>query len=288
MEENERPAFRPFANFGPGMRLWLLFSLYFACGGVLQLIGSSQAMAWMSAGPDAGYPVNYTRLAEAIAGIVLFGIPAIVYANVFPPERFRWLRLHVPVKPIMLVLGALLMIAVIPGVDMIYEWGKTLIKDPALKTLQETVEKSSNWMTNMPGIGDLFICLLANALLPAIMEELFFRASMQQLFEAWTKKPHMSVWLSAFLFSMLHFNVAAFPVILLAGLLLGYAFYLTGSLRMTILMHFVFNGTSLVIAYLGQHDAAVANWEPSAMIGLASLATAFVLFGLLFRFGNKA
>ena len=34
------------------------------------------------------------------------------------------------------------------------------------------------------------------------------------------------------------------------GLLLGYMFYVTGSLWMSILMHFVNNGTAVVIAYL--------------------------------------
>lgn len=286
MEENERPAFRPFANFGPGMKLWLLFSLYFSCIGLLTLLSNSSALGWLSAGPDEGFPVNAVRWGYALQGILIFAVPAVVFTNVFPPERFRWLRLHIPVKPVMLILGILLMIVTIPAIDFIYEITKSQITDPEILELEKAAAKTSSWIQNMPFGSDLALLLFTSALIPAIVEELFFRGVVQQLFSDWTKKPLAAVWLSATVFAALHFDLAEMPAILLAGLFLGYAFHLTGSLHTSILMHFVFNGSSILLGYIAQHNAAFAAWEPSGLVVAASFALGFIFLGLLFRFGR--
>ena len=84
-----------------------------------------------------------------------------------------------------------------------------------------------------------------------------------------------------------HVDPAAMVPIFFAGLLLGYAFYWTGSLRTSILMHFAFNSVSIVLTYIDQHSAAAAAWEfPGWMIGLCAALT-FVCFGLLKRFSPE-
>lgn len=269
------------------MQLWLIFALYFACVGLLTVLANSSSLGWLSAGPTEGYSVDSVRWGYALGGLIVFALPAIVFANVFPPERFGFFRLDVKVKPSMLLLGALLMIVSILVIDQLDEWGKMLIKDPELLKMEEESSKTNAWFLSMPSAKDLFTCLLTSALAPALVEELFFRATVQQLFTRWTRKPHLAIWFSAFIFSLFHFNFSALPALMLAGLFLGYAFYLTGSLRLSILMHFLFNGTSILIAWFAQHNAAFNAWEPSKLVVALSFALSFVLFGLMFRFGKK-
>lgn len=79
--------------------------------------------------------------------------------------------------------------------------------------------------------------LLMISILPAIVEELFFRGFMQ---------PFLGLWLTAFIFSLLHWGgvralwahgLHAF----LIGLFLGWLYLVTGSLLTTMVAHFVNN-----------------------------------------------
>ena len=270
-------------TFRPGMKVWLLVALYMACGGILQLASRSSALAWMSAGPDDGYPAFYGRIAWAIYTIVTCALPVIVFANVFPPERFAWFRIGVKVHPRIVVVGILAMISASLGFDQISDWISHAITDPSLKELQDLGTKDSQWVLQMPTVGDLLFCLFANAFIPALCEELFFRAGLQQLFSEWTKKPHLSVFMSAAFFSFVHFDPAGFPVIFLAGLMLGYAFYWTGSLRAGIAMHFMFNAFSIVVSYFSQHSATVASWNPPIALSMGGLALSGLLMFLFWK-----
>lgn len=269
------------------MKIWLLIALNFACAGILQLMSSSGSFVWLSAGPDDGYPVYFGWLSIAISSIIVFALPAIVYANVFPPERFKWFKVGVKVHPMSLVYGMLAMLCAVLAFDLIANWLSDLITDPALKDLQELSDKNMVWLMQMPTVGDLLACLFVSAFLPAICEELFFRAGLQQLFQEWTKKPHLSIFITAIYFSLLHFNPSGFPVIFLGGLMLGYAFYWSGSLRVGILMHFVFNASSILISYFAQHSPAFAKWEPSVGISLGGLGLTMVFMFLLWRQTQK-
>ncbi|HEU4716382.1 MAG TPA: type II CAAX endopeptidase family protein [Bacteroidia bacterium] len=279
MEHDDIPQ-PPGARFSPGIKFWLVPSLMFACSGIYTLIASSSKFAWMNAGPDDGYPVAYARWAEVIASVILFAIPAVVYANVFPPERFRWFRLDRKAGIAVTLLAVLSLAIAVVGFDAVYNWIGTQIKDPALKEIQESGEKNTDWILSMPSAGDLFFCLFVGALVPAFCEELFFRATFQQSLIEWNRKPHLSVWITAAFFSFMHFDIAGFPVIFASGLMLGYAFVRTGSLRVNILMHFVFNSVSILESFIAERSAAFKSWEP----GIPGAAISFGLAGALFFF----
>jgi hypothetical protein len=270
------------------MRAGLLVALYFAFMALLVVLSRSSAMAWLQADSDGDYPVNYARWGAVLIELVLYGMPAIIFANVFPLERFRWFRFGVPVSAKALLAAALGMIAFTFFADWAYTAILSMVSDPQLKEIQESLRKSSEWFQDMQNPGDLALMLFASALVPAVFEELFFRASLQQLLADWMKfSPQFAIWISALFFAFVHNNPVGFPVIFLAGVVLGYAFYWTGSLRINILMHFLFNATSLVESYFAQHSLVVAAWRPSGLFVAGCTAVAFVGFGLVLRFSKR-
>lgn len=269
--------------FGPGMRIWLLIALNFACMGIYTLVSRADSLSWLTAGADDNYPPYVGRIAMAIYTILLYGVPAIVLANVFPPERFGWFRLNRKVSPMLVLLGVLAIILASPGFGQIQVWVANSLKDPQLLEYEKLVQKENDWALTLPTIGDLFGCLALNALVPALCEELFFRGALQQLTIEWTKRTGLGIFVTAFFFAIIHFNLTGFPVIFIAGLMLGFAYHWTGSLRTTVMMHFMFNAVSIIEAYLSQHNQAVREWEPSAGLSLGGLALAGGLMFLLWR-----
>ncbi|HLG03400.1 MAG TPA: CPBP family intramembrane glutamic endopeptidase [Bacteroidia bacterium] len=272
---------------GPGMRLWLLIALYIACLLVLVMLSKLESFTWLSAGEEGGFPVNYGRFGLALYGIICFAIPALVYANIFPYERFQWFKLQIRVEPVAALYGIAAILVSLLGLEFLLEWLMNNVYDQELRDAQKALEEDYKWLLAMPAFSDLVILLFTSAFIPAICEELFFRAGIQQLLMEWLKKPHLCISITAVTFALFHYNPAELPVYFLAGLMLGYAFCWTGSLRINFLMHFMFNASILFRLYIIEHNPALKNWEPGPFISLAGFALAALFMYLLYRNSRK-
>ncbi len=104
------------------------------------------------------------------------------------------------------------------------------------------------------GNGDillLFADLIIFAIVPAIMEEWLLRGIVLQ-----TLRPvgrGAAVAISALMFSLMHGNLAQAPYALLMGLILGAVFVHTDDLRLTMVIHALANGLSVITAFLLQY-----------------------------------
>ena len=103
---------------------------------------------------------------------------------------------------------------------------------------------------NMNGPTDLAINLLMMAVIPAIGEELLFRAGLQQYLGKLVKNGHLAIWITAFLFSAIHFQFYSFIPRFIMGAGLGYLFYWSGNITYPIIAHFSNNAIAVTMAYL--------------------------------------
>ena len=114
----------------------------------------------------------------------------------------------------------------------------------------------------VPLFGDsllgFVVVFVVGAIVAPIVEELVFRgflfAGLLQTLPA-----PVAMFVSATLFAALHFQLLAFPVLLLFGLLLALLYYRSGSLWLPILMHFIINGVALCGQYVVEHMPEVAS-----------------------------
>lgn len=129
----------------------------------------------------------------------------------------------------------------------------------------------------------LLLNLVVIAILPALGEELLFRGWIQQSLHRWIGHGHAAVWVSAAVFSAIHFQFQGFLPRLMLGAVLGYMLLYTRNLWVPIIAHFVNNGLQLVVQYIYSGDEAVAAAEVApfsfalavqvlTMIGLVVLA----------------
>lgn len=273
----------PATLFGPGFRVMLLITLFFCCGGILSLLQYVPGLEFMQADNDST-TVAQMRIANALGTLLVFLVPALVVTNVFAPNRFYWLGLHQRTPLWWLFAAAIIMLAMVFVANPMADWLAGTITDPEVIKSEAESALYSKQILYMPSAGDYISCLLVLALLPAIAEELFFRAALLQLVAVWFRNRHAAVLFSALVFAFLHATIAGLPAIFLCGIILGYLFMWTGSLRVSMIGHFLFNAFDITNTYINQHSpaSAWANWTPGTgiLIGAAGLVTAglFVLY----------
>ena len=122
--------------------------------------------------------------------------------------------------------------------------------DELMTTLEEQAAAVTEKMLTVDTFGGLLFNLIVIALIPAVGEELTFRGVLQQSLTRGLKNPHVAIVLSAAIFSFIHFQFLGFLPRMFLGILLGYMFYVSGSLWTRIAMHFVNNGSAVLLYYL--------------------------------------
>ena len=112
-------------------------------------------------------------------------------------------------------------------------------------------------LTSLLGLGaagatpmpTLPAAILLDAAVPALCEELFFRGAIFSTLRPMGRRA--AVFGSALLFALMHANPAQIPYAMVAGLLLGLLYELSGSLLFPILFHFTNNLISLFMHFFG-------------------------------------
>lgn len=115
------------------------------------------------------------------------------------------------------------------------------------------------------------------AILPAIVEELFFRGLLLAEYER--RGLLRALVLSSLLFAFIHFDLANLPVYLFSGFLLSLVLYATDSLIATVLLHTLYNTLSL----LGQRYLnALYEFTGNVQLFLFIMILAFLISALFF------
>lgn len=231
-----------------GMRVFLFLVILL----VSSLIGLALASVFMFAG-DMGM-----KIGQGVSSIMMFIVPPIVYYFVTRKERpMQALGLRKPARPWWLILvGAALMYVSLPVTNQLTVWNEAVHFGPLetyLKALEDSAAEVTERMLNVETFGGLLLNLVVIALIPAVGEELTFRGVLQQ---SLTRKmnPHVAILLSSAIFSFIHFQFYGFLPRMFLGVLLGYMFYASGSLWTSIVMHFLNNGSAVVVYYLNNKD----------------------------------
>jgi uncharacterized protein len=152
-----------------------------------------------------------------------------------------------------------------PAVQLLLEWNTSLANhmDGSIMQLFNDLEKQNNRMYELLLKGNqgymIGVNLIVLALVPAIGEELFFRGILYRVFENWTGKRHAAVWLTSFLFALIHFQIfKLLPMAMLAGIF-AYLLFFSNSLWLGIGLHFL-NNAMVVIAYALQQNGSKYEW----------------------------
>ena len=242
--------------------------------------------------------ITQMKIGQGISSAMIFIAPPMILYAFTRHQPMRELGFRKPNSAWLLLIGVVLMFVSLPLTNLLTSWNEKMNFGAAfeslealLQQLEETAGDLTERMLQVDSFGGLLFNLLVIALIPAIGEELTFRGVLQQ---ALTRRcnVHVAVFLSAFIFSFIHFQFYGFLPRMFLGLLLGYLFYYSGSLWTSILMHFVNNGAAVVVAYLdykGQIDVDIDHFGATSNVWLlgASLVVTVGLIILSAKFKNK-
>jgi hypothetical protein len=125
--------------------------------------------------------------------------------------------------------------------------------------LEEQYKKALMAMTQMKSGTDLLFSVMAVAFIPAIVEELYFRASLQKVLMDWSGKPYLSILITAIIFSAFHFSYFGFLSRMSLGIVIGCVYYYTKTIWLPILMHFINNAIGIITLYFVRSDPQKVN-----------------------------
>lgn len=217
--------------------------------------------------------------------LVTFLGAALLFRLLFGAAAVQGFWLRTPNSAIVLV--PLLALFALPLIQAAFEINQNLIPEGSsleamLKPGEELAERMTEAILTMPDLPALLINLFVVALVPAFCEEIAFRGVLQTHLAKGFRNPHVAIWVSAFLFSFIHFQFYGFIPRLLLGAFFGYLLIHTGSLWAPIAAHFINNAVAVGSHYIltKNPDSLIETIEePSQHSNLVLIAAGlFTLF----------
>ena len=229
-----------------------------------------------------------------------------LFTFVFPPIAYAFLVKENPVnalglkksKTLWILIGIAMIFAIMPFNSVIAEWNANLTLpesmskiESLMKQMQEAATEIIEKFVSVDTIGGLILNLFMIAGLAALGEELLFRSIIQTSLIKICKNAHIGILIASAIFSFIHFEFYGFFPRLILGMLLGYMFYFSGSIWISMLMHFLNNGTVVFIYFL--NNKGITNidvdtfGQTSIPVLIVSIVVMIVLFLLSIKYSDK-
>ena len=225
-----------------------------------------------------------------------------LFTFVFPPIAYAFLVKEKPVnalglknsKILWFLIGTAMIFAIMPLNSIIAEWNANLILpdsmskiESLMKQMQESATAMIEKFVSVDTIGGLILNLFMIAGLAAIGEELLFRSIIQTSLIKICKNAHVGILIASAIFSFIHLEFYGFVPRLILGMLLGYMFYFSGSIWIPMLMHFLNNGTVVLIYFLNNKGITNIDVDTFGQTSIPVLIISIVVMIALFLFSIK-
>ncbi|MEZ5196912.1 MAG: CPBP family intramembrane glutamic endopeptidase [Bacteroidales bacterium] len=236
---------------------------------------------------------------QVVNQLGIFIIPAIAYAYLENRKPINYLRAGKKPDLLFLLLSILLIVVSIPAINWMVTLNEAMRLPEILKPIEDWMrdsERDASLLTeaflNVNTISGLLVNLFIIALVAALGEELLFRGVILRILIEWTKNIHSAVIFSAILFSALHLQFFGFFPRMVLGILFGYVYVWSGSIWIPIILHLLFNGITVIGAYLYQlgkiqTDVETLGSTSNDIVIISSFALIPAFLYIIFRFRKR-
>lgn len=242
-----------FADYTTGKKILLLLGIFI----LLDVIGNVVGLGCDVVGAKLLSHANSLRLTQFVASMIVFvGTPCVFfYLTAKPQCTFReYFKLNKKNDSILYILAFVALLSITPIVNYTTLINEQMTLPDCLKEIEDLLKKMEDLAKEMTlellktDSGLTFIInLIVIAAAPAIGEELMFRGALQRtLHEKFS--PFWAIVITSVLFSALHFQFYGFIPRFLLSVFLGMLYYLSGSIKLNMIVHFT-NNALAVLAY---------------------------------------
>jgi membrane protease YdiL (CAAX protease family) len=140
---------------------------------------------------------------------------------------------------------------------------------------EEELMRVTLYLTDFSNNTEFLAGIIVIGLLAGIGEEYLFRGVLQPKLHRYTGNAHAGIWITAIIFSTIHFQFYGFLPRMLLGALFGYLYLYSGSLIYPIIAHILNNTFTIVAVYLSKLGKMEFDIE-----GSGELEWQYVLLGL--------
>jgi membrane protease YdiL (CAAX protease family) len=222
-------------------------------------------LIWKIMTPENSTDIASLKILQLFQSIGMFVTPPFVVAYLWSKNPIDYLHLTKKTHWIDAMVIIIFMIIIIPFVNFLGAVNQQLVLPKAFSELEALMKASelqaaqlTQSMLNVSNVQGLVFNIILIALLPGLGEELFFRGALQRVFQEW-KGPIVAIWITAFIFSAIHFQFYGFLPRMLLGAFLGYLFYWSGNLWLPILAHFINNFIAVIFYYFTNKGFILPN-----------------------------
>lgn len=253
----------PFVR-NPGLGFGILFGLMFSLLGVVSIV-----IALFSKNGEIS--TSLIRISTILQDIVVFIAPAIITAMIVTRLPATFLRLDFKPRIKAVMLSCLILVTSIPAMNFIVEWNQNISLPDSMSGIEETLQSlednANGAIYSLLGgdtIPDLLLSILIIGVLTGLSEELFFRGAMQGLFFSTRMNRHISVWLTAIIFSLMHFQFYGFVPRILLGAYFGYLIWWTGSIWIPVIVHALNNSIAVIGSWSMLRSGEAESFEEAS------------------------
>ena len=224
---------------------------------------------------------------QAVSTLFMFFLPVYFFALICyrNPSKFIGFNTRISSRQLLIVLAILILTFPLSGA--LAELNKIIpipkaweIKFKAMEASRAAQEAA---LININSFARYIMSMLIIALLPGIFEEVCFRGGLQNILNRWFKGPWIAIILTAFIFSIIHISYYGFLVRFALGVILGLVFYYSGSLWLSIIFHFLYNGVQVTALYVlnGQGANETKDIEENFPIWAGLIALILIIYAFI-------
>ena len=189
------------------------------------------------------------RISQILATLCVLGFPVVMWRLLHREPIFCHFS-QPPFGAGLTLLALSTVVAVQPFVGLLTYLNSLIPLPEAAINLERRTAVLIEQMLCISDGWAFFVNILAVALVPAVCEEMFFRGLLQSFFMPRLKHDHLTVWLVALLFAIVHFQFEGVLARIFLGALLGYLYLYTRSLWIPIGVHFLNNAAAVVLYFI--------------------------------------
>jgi membrane protease YdiL (CAAX protease family) len=196
------------------------------------------------------------RLSQFAGTFFMFALPVLVFAYIVDKKRpFGFIGFNITLSGKQVFYTVLIFMAALMvsgALGMLNSMIPIPLKmEQYVKGMEAEYMKETTAMITLSDTKGYIISMIMLALLPALFEEIFFRGCLQKIMITLTRNPFAGILITSILFSAIHMSYYGFLPRIFLGLTLGYLVYYSKNLWPAVLLHFLYNGFTVTMGFIG-------------------------------------